>query len=112
MAEHTTKDTEVDDFDVEENDPTMLGDAATEALNDLAADGYSATQDVLEETDYLKVRFVGMSFDSLDKNIKIGDEMTFTVRARCVGTAEEASKVDGQIRHIAKMDVQSVTLKD
>ncbi len=94
-------------------EPVALGDAAQEALADLAGADYQGTQDALEDTDYLKVKFVGMAFDSLDKDIKIGDERTFLVRARCVGTAEEASKRDGTaIRHIAKMDVQSVVLKD
>lgn len=93
-------------------DPVALGDAAQEALADLAGGEFAGTQDVLEDTDYLKVRFVGMAFDSLEKDIRIGDEKTFLVRARCIGTAEEASKQDGSIRHIAKMDVQSVALKE
>lgn len=86
-----------------------LGDAATEALADVVEHG--GTQDVLEDTDYTKVKFVGMSFDSLERNIKIGDEKEFIVRARCIGTAEEASKRDGSIRNVVKMDVQSVLLK-
>lgn len=85
-------------------DPVQLGDAAKAALADVA-DG---TQSVLEETNFTKVKFVGMSFDSLDAGINIGDEMTFLVRARCIGTADEASKRDGAIRHVVKMDVQSV----
>lgn len=100
-----------DPLDEDYSEPVRLGDAAQSALSDLSDGEYAGTQDVLADTDFLKVRFVGMSFDSLDKSVKIGDEMTFLVRARCIGTAEEASKQDGSIRHIAKMDVQSVTLK-
>lgn len=92
-----------------EQDPVALGDAATEALGDVLEHG--GTQDVLEDTDYSKVKFVGMSFDSLDKDIKIGDEHTFTVRARCVGTADEATQAgSGPVRHQVKMKVQSVVL--
>lgn len=79
-----------------------LGNVAGEAL------AGAETQEVLDDTDYIKVKFVGMSFDSLDDEIKIGDEMTFLVRARCIGTAVEARKTDGALRNIVKMDVQSV----
>lgn len=108
MATSTKEKTEIEAG----HEPVSLGAAAQEALGNLGGSEYAGTQEVLEDTDYLKVKFVGMSFDSLDKGIKIGDEQTFTVRARCIGTAEEASKVDGQIRHIAKMDVQSVILNN
>jgi hypothetical protein len=106
--------TKAPDADLEvalpEGEPIALGDAAQSALQDVLEHG--GTQDVLEDTDYTKVRFVGMSFDSLDHGIKIGDEKTFIVRARCVGTADEASKQDGHVRHIVKMDVQSVVVQD
>lgn len=79
-----------------------LGAIAGEAL------AGTETQEVLDDTDFTKVKFVGMSFDSLEDDIKIGTEMEFRVRARCVGVADEARKSDGGIRHVVKMDVQSV----
>ena len=93
----------------DKQEPASLADAAQQAMADVLEGG--ATQDVLDDTDYTKVKFVGMSFDSLDKDVKIGDEKTFIVRARCIGTADEASKRDGSIRHVVKMDVQSVVLQ-
>lgn len=79
-----------------------LGDIAGEALSG------AETQEVLDDTDFTKVRFVGMSFDSLDQGIQIGDELVLRVRARCIGVGQEARKADGAIRNLAKMDVQSV----
>lgn len=79
-----------------------LGDIAGEALSG------AETQEVLDDTDFMKVKFVGMAFDSLDQEIEIGDEMVFRVRARCIGVGQEARKSDGAIRNLAKMDVQSV----
>lgn len=103
------KDTATTPWEDPDRSPVGLGDAAAEALAGVAEHG--ATQDVLEGTDYTKVKFVGMAFDSLDKDIAIGDEKTFTVRARCMASGDEASKRDGQIRHIVKMDVQAVALQ-
>ena len=78
-----------------------LGEIAGEALSG------AETQEVLDDTDFTKVRFVGMSFDSLDQGIQIG-ELVLRVRARCIGVGQEARKSDGAIRNLAKMDVQSV----
>lgn len=83
-----------------------LGDIADESLHN------AETQEVLDDTDYTKVKFVGMSFDSLSDDIKIGQELEFRVRARCMGVGDEARKSDGGIRHIVKMDVLSVQKLD
>ena len=94
----------------DEQDPTTLGDAAQSALSDIV-DG-AAVQDPLEGTDYLKVKFVGMSMDSLDDDISLGDQITFTVQARCIGNGVDLSKQDGHEKRYVKMDVQSVVISD
>lgn len=93
--------------------PVSLADAAGAALSSVPDDD-GAAQETLDGTDYTKVKFVGMSFDSLGKEDapRIGDEMTFLVRARCVASGDEASKRDGGIRHVVKMDVQSVVVSE
>lgn len=67
-------------------------------------------QEPLDGTDYVKVKFVGMSLDALDEDFKIGDEVEFVVRARCKGHGEE-EMADGHTREFAKMKVNSVVLK-
>lgn len=66
-------------------------------------------QDPLDGTDYVKVKFVGMAYDSLSDRPDIGDELVFTVRARCRGNGTEEMK-SGAIREVAKFEVQSVLL--
>ena len=95
-------------FDEFKGDPddnvTSLGDAATAALSSVG----DPSQEAFDGMENLnKVKFVGMSMDSLDDLPKIGTEMVFLVRARCIGTGEEEMR-DGHVRHFAKMDVQSV----
>lgn len=103
-------DTEVE-FVTEPEDASSLADAAASAFgSDLSE--LSGVQEELEGTDYTKARFVGMSFDSLDREINIGDEIVFLVKARCLGKGDEASKTDGRIRKYVKMDVQSVVVKE
>lgn len=94
----------------QEQDMTTLGEAAASAFGDLESIG--GAQEALDGTEYLKVRFVGMSMDSLDDEIGLGDELTFVVRARCVGEGTDLAKTDGHKRRFVKMDVQSVTIKD
>jgi hypothetical protein len=83
-----------------------LGEAAQSALHEFGDDG--AVQEPLEGTDYLKVKFMGMSMDSLDEDIELGSLMTFTVEARCIGEGTDISKTDGHKKRFVKMDVQSV----
>lgn len=86
--------------------PVSLAEAAESALGDIEEqDG--AAQAVLEGTDYTKIKFVGMSFDTLDTDVKIGDEMTFTVRGRVKGVADEED-AKGNVNHVAKVKVSSV----
>lgn len=92
----------------ESREPTSLAEAASAAVTHIG----DPSQDAFEGMENLnKVKFVGMSMDSLDDLPKIGTEMTFVVRARCVGTGEEEMR-DGHVRHFAKMDVQSVVVQD
>lgn len=115
MAPNANPFTAVDDdptkveFDTE--DPQgSLAEAAGSAFGDL--EGLPGTQEELDGLDYTKAKFVGMSFDSLDREIHIGDEITFMVKARCLGEGTEASKTDGRVRKYVKMDVQSVVVKE
>lgn len=87
-------------------DPLRLADAALAGLPP-----GEATQDQFDETNFAKVKFVGMSFDTLDHDMKIGDEAHFLVRARCVGTGDEEMN-DGHVRTVAKMRVLSVVLRE
>lgn len=86
-----------------------LGEAAQSALSEFGDDG--AEQEPLEGTDYLKVKFVGMSMDSLEDEIALGSLLTFTVEARCIGEGTDISKQDGHKKRFVKMDVQSVQIK-
>jgi hypothetical protein len=85
-----------------------LGLAAAAGMGDVA--GEHGVQETIPGTDSTKVKFVGMAFDSLDKEDepKIGEERKFYVVARCVGHSDEASRQDGSIRHSVKMQVFSV----
>lgn len=83
-------------------EPVSLADAAASALSG------DNVQEEFEETEATKVKFVGMQYDAFEENIKIGDEVTFTVRARCSGVGDEYMQSSGNIRHYVKMDVQSV----
>ena len=87
-----------------------LGEAAQSALHEFGDDG--AVQEPLEGTDYLKVKFMGMSMDSLEEDIELGSMMTFTVEARCIGEGTDISKTDGHKKRFVKMDVQSVKVVD
>lgn len=87
-----------------------LGDAATSALSEFGGEN-GVEQDPLEGTDYLKVKFVGMSMDSLEDEIALGSLLTFTVEARCIGEGTDISKQDGHKKRFVKMDVQSVQIK-
>lgn len=86
-----------------------LGEVARAAMGGVA--GEHGVQEQFDGMDFTKVRFVGMAYDSLDHDFKIGDEATFTVRARCTGVGDEAMR-DGHVRHIVKMDVLGVAMPD
>lgn len=94
-----------------EQEPVTLADAAASAFGE-NLEGLSGTQEELDNMDFTKARFVGMSYDSLDRDINIGDEITFMVRARCVGKGDEERKTDHRINTYVKMDVQSVVIKE
>lgn len=81
---------------------SSLADAAASALSG------ENVQEEFDETEATKVKFIGMQYDAFEESIRIGDEMTFTVRARCTGVGDEYMKSSGGIRHYVKMDVQSV----
>jgi hypothetical protein len=60
-----------------------------------------------EGTDYTRVKFVGVRYDTLVPDLKIGDEHEFKVRGVVVGTGDER-KADGTIGHTVKLEVSSV----
>jgi hypothetical protein len=62
----------------------------------------------LPGTDHTKFRFVGVKYESLSKDFKLGDSHEFTVRGRIVGVGDEEMK-DGHIGHVVKLEVTSVT---
>jgi hypothetical protein len=99
---------EIDPATVDTEGMGKLGDAALAALDDFS-DG-AAEQEPLDGTDYLKVKFLGMSMDSLEDDIPLGQELTFLVRARCIGEGTDISKQDGHKKRFRKMDVQSVKI--
>ena len=90
----------------EKSGPVSLAEAAESALSD-AAEADGAAQAMLEGTEYTKVKFVGMSFDTLSTDVKIGDEMTFIVKGRVKGVADEED-AKGNVNHVAKVKVSSV----
>ena len=93
----------------EDREPVQLGEAAKVALTSLGDD--HGAQGELDGMDYTKVKFVGVQFDALETDVKIGDLLTFTVKGRVVGVGDEAMR-DGHIRHYAKVSVDSVLLAD
>lgn len=86
-----------------------LADIAT-AGNQVSDIG-GAQQDPFENTDYSKLKFLGVQQDMLETELKIGDEVTAIVKGRIVGDAHDRMK-DGHIRHTLKVDVSSVQLQD
>lgn len=86
---------------MDEYDDDLAG-AATASLS-----GVEPDQDMLEGTDTLKVKFVGVQYDSLDFDLEIGQEMSFIVEGRVVGVGTE-EMADGHRREYAKFKVRSV----
>lgn len=86
-------------------------------LADIATAGNSvddiggAQQDPFENTDYSKLKFMGVQQDLLETSLKIGDEVTAIVRGVIKGDSHDQMK-DGHIRHTLKVDVSSVQLQD
>lgn len=111
--EETTNAEGVEDYDGDsvtfEQEPVTLADAAASAFGE-NLEGLSGSQEELDGMEYTKAKFVGMSYDSLDREIEIGDEITFLVKARCVGKGDEERKTDHRINTYVKMDVQSVVV--
>jgi hypothetical protein len=54
------------------------------------------------------VKFTGMSGSALAVSAELGDEQTFTVKARCVGHARKLRK-DDEVRVICDMEIIDVT---
>lgn len=91
----------------ESKEPVSLGDAATEAL-----DGLGGGEDVQEPMiPACKIKFLGVSFDSLDDIPQLKDEMTFTVHGRVVAHGQHVL-ASGEIRDVASVQVETVTKVD
>lgn len=54
-----------------------------------------------------KVKFVGVQYNSLKADFPLGEEVEFKVRGRVVGVGDEEMK-DAHVRHVVKVDVDSV----
>lgn len=79
-----------------------LGEAADAGLTNLGE------QDALDGMESAtKIKFVGMSYDTLDDAPTIGSEVVFLVRGRVVGHGQE-EMADGHVRETAKVKVLSV----
>jgi hypothetical protein len=85
-----------------------LADVAASGQQDVTDIG-GAQQDPFENTDYSKLKFLGVQQDLLETSLKIGDEVTATVRGVIIGDSHDRMK-DGHIRHTLKVDVSSVAL--
>lgn len=61
-------------------------------------------QEPIEGMEACRVKFVGMSMDSIEEPPDIDDEMTFLVTTRCVGSGRQRMK-DGELRLTRSMEV-------
>lgn len=87
-----------------------LGDAAAAAVANISE---GVDQEALDGTDYTKVKFVGISMDSLEENVpRLGEERTFIVKGRCIGSGTQLSKQDGHEKKYVQIDVSSVKYAD
>jgi hypothetical protein len=86
------------------NEDQGLAAAAGGALDD--DDGYEGQQN-LPGTNYSRVKFVGMAWETAEVP-SLKTEVEFTVRGIVVGHGEEVM-ADGTVREVAKVKVQSVT---
>lgn len=89
---------------------TDMGLAAV-ADNDEDENWDGPEQHQFDEADYTKIKFVGVEYNSLTMEPKIGDEVTFMVRGRISEVGDRALK-DGHVQHFAKCDVKGVTRPD
>lgn len=93
----------------EQDDGQDLADIAT--AGNKVEDIGGAQQDPFENTDYSKLKFMGVQQDVLETNLKIGDEVSAIVKGVIVGDSHDRMK-DGHIRYTLKVDVSSVQLQD
>lgn len=85
-----------------------LGDAALAAIGSEGQLDGATVQDPLDGTDFSKVRFQGVGYDSLETDFKLGEERTFIVRGKCVANGLELVGTDQHERRIVKFKVDSV----
>lgn len=89
-----------------------LGDAAQGAFGD-ELEGIGGAQEQIPGTDFTKVRFVGMSMDSIeDRKMSLGDSFEFLVKGTVIGEGVDVSKTDGHKKPYVKIDVNSVVIKE
>jgi hypothetical protein len=58
-----------------------------------------------------RIKFAGMGMDQLDDAPALDEKKVFTVEATCTAVTRERMK-DGEIRHVARMTVDSVWIGD
>lgn len=61
----------------------------------------------LPGTDSTKLKFVGIRYQTLSKDFKLGDEHEFVVRGQVTMAGEEKLK-DGHTGHVVRLEVSSV----
>lgn len=90
-----------------------LGEAAQAGLASVADEQgmVDGGQPALEGTNYTQVSFLGVKADTLDHGLKIGDLVRCTVVGRVKEVGDKQMK-DDSVRHVVKVDVDSVILND
>jgi hypothetical protein len=88
-----------------------LGETAQAGLHAVSnEDGSIATDTsapMFKGMDFTKVAFLGMNYNTLDKDYKIGDEVSFLVTGT-VGAVGDEAMADGHIRHMVKVKVRGI----
>lgn len=90
---------DLDDGLLPEDDLAGAADAAM-------ADDPEPQQDSLPGTDYARMKFVGMAWETPERP-GLKEEVEFQIRGKCVGHTEEVM-ADGTIRELAKIKVDSI----
>lgn len=87
-----------------------LGTAARAGLESVPDYESGPAQPALDDVEYTHLAFLGMGYQTLTKDIALGQEFEFQVRARVVEVGDKLMK-DQQIRHVVKCDVVTVVME-
>lgn len=98
----------LDEANAQQAPATRLGDAALAAIGSGTQLDGAAVQDPLDGTDFSKVKLLGMGYDSLETDFKLGEERTFVVRGKCTANGIELIGQDQHERRVVKFKVESI----